>query len=117
MNRDRTAKALAGVLTGITFGALAALTVTASEEPATYPKPSPSAAHDARVAQLLHDHDCWTGKAPADMTGKMPDHVVITTRAERIVYGGPQLVERALDQVFNGVDHGLAVHGFCRRTS
>lgn len=64
-------------------------------------------------ADLIAEHDCWTGAAPADMEGVMPGAVVVT-RDGRTIYGGPRLVEQALDQVFNGVDHDLTVHAFCR---
>lgn len=62
---------------------------------------------------LLARYDCWTGDAPADMEGKVPGHVVVT-RDGRTVYGGPRLASQALAQIFEGVDHDLTVHGFCR---
>lgn len=114
MSGHRAARILAGVLTALVCGGFTAAVAAAGQEPAYQPVPSPAAAHDTRIAQLLHDHDCWTGKAPADMTGKMPGHVVVTTRGGRIVYGGPRLVDAALDQVFNGTKRHLIVGGFCR---
>ena len=30
------------------------------------------------VADLIAEHDCWTGAAPADMKGQLPGHVVVT---------------------------------------
>lgn len=69
--------------------------------------PSPSAA-----AHLVQRHDCWTGAAPGDVT--LPGHVVVTLPDGETVYGGERLVGRALAQVFDGADHGLTVHAFCR---
>lgn len=60
---------------------------------------------------LIQQHDCWTSEAPADVT--VPGHVVVT-RNGRAVYGGPRLVKQALEQVFDGIDHGMTVSAFCR---
>ena len=62
---------------------------------------------------LVERHDCWTGPAPADMEGELPGHVVVV-RDGVSVYGGAFLTGQALEQVFNGTDHGLRVVGFCR---
>lgn len=62
---------------------------------------------------LVAAHDCWTGEAPADMAGVLPGHVVVTMN-DHTRLGGSVLVGKALKQIFEGVDHGLAVHGFCR---
>lgn len=62
---------------------------------------------------LIEKHKCWTGEAPADMQGQMPGHVVVT-KGVAPVYGGSHLVGQALEQIFEGKDHGLTVHGFCR---
>ena len=75
--------------------------------PASDPAPS-------RAQELVEDHGCWTGPAPADMRFEVPGHVVVTTRAGRTVYGGPRLVSKALDQQFAHQRHGLVIHGFCR---
>jgi len=64
-------------------------------------------------AALIAEHGCWTGKAPADMQGVVPGHVVVTVDGVTRV-GGSRAVGAALEQVFEGVDHGLTVHGFCR---
>lgn len=61
---------------------------------------------------IAAEHDCWTGEAPAHMQGVIPGHVVVT-RDGRTIYGGSALVGKALEQVFDGVDHGLTVHAFC----
>lgn len=58
---------------------------------------------------LVEEHGCWTGEAPKDMEGKMPGHVVTQKGL-----GGQRVVGKALDQIFNGTDHGLTVYGFCR---
>lgn len=65
-------------------------------------------------AGLIAEHDCWTGEAPADMDGVIPGAVVVTEPGHiRPTYGGPALVEDALAQIFEGVDHGLRIHAFC----
>lgn len=64
-------------------------------------------------AELVEKHDCWTGEPPADMVGVIPGHVVVT-QGVAPVYGGDKLVGQALEQLFDGKDHGLTVHGFCR---
>lgn len=64
-------------------------------------------------AFFLKKHDCWTGEAPKDMEGKMPGHVVVTVKTEAR-YAGSAMVGKALEQIFEGADHGLTVHGFCR---
>jgi hypothetical protein len=67
----------------------------------------------ASAPELARAHDCWSGDAPDDMAGRMPGHVVVTVAGEPR-YAGPRMVAKALDQVFGDVDHGLAVHAFCR---
>ena len=57
--------------------------------------------------------DCWDGEAPADMAGQIPGHVFVTVDGETRK-GGSRMVGKALAQVFDGADHGLTVHGFCR---
>jgi hypothetical protein len=62
---------------------------------------------------LIADHDCWSGKAPADVT--IPGHVVLMRDgAVAPVYGGARMVGLALDQIFDGKAHGLTVYAFCR---
>lgn len=70
-------------------------------------------AQTVTAAELVAEHDCWTGDAPADMVGEIPGHVVVTIDGEPR-YAGDRLVGRALEQLFDGVDHGLVVAGFCR---
>lgn len=94
----------------LAFGAgLVALGAVAFGEDA--PKPTP---YVAKVNGLVDSHECWTSTPPADMRGKIPGHVVVTLPDGRPVYGGDALVSRALEQQFNGVPHGLKIHGFCR---
>lgn len=64
-------------------------------------------------AALMAEHGCWTGEAPADMQGVVPGHVVVSVDGSPRV-GGERLVGKALAQIFDDVDHGLLVHGFCR---
>jgi hypothetical protein len=65
------------------------------------------------VVEMVHSHDCWSGPAPKDMEGKIPGHVVVTTADGRLRYSS-RLVGPALEQIFNGVEHHLTVHAFCR---
>lgn len=71
-------------------------------------------AAEGSPADLVARHGCWSGEAPADMAGKMPGHVVATLPNGETRLGGSHLVNKALDQLFAGEDHGLIVRGFCR---
>lgn len=64
-------------------------------------------------AALIAAHHCWSGQAPADMTGKIPGHAVVAVGATPR-YVGARLTGQALEQTFDGVDHGLVVYAFCR---
>ena len=64
-------------------------------------------------ADMAAAHDCWSGGAPRDMTGKTPGHVIVSVDGQAR-YAGPHLVRLALDQIFGQGDHGLTVHAFCR---
>lgn len=64
-------------------------------------------------AALVAANDCWSGEAPADMAGVLPGHVVVTKDGETRV-AGTRMVSKALGQLFEGADHGLRIHGFCR---
>ena len=78
----------------------------------TSPSTPPTA--ETRALDLYNAHDCWRDKAPADMRGRVPGHVVVTRRNGRTVYGGPRLVSRALDQQFANKPAGLKIWAFCR---
>lgn len=67
----------------------------------------------SEAATLVARHDCWSGEAPAEMQGVLPGHVVATVDGDTR-RGGDRLVGMALEQLFDDVDHGLVVHGFCR---
>jgi hypothetical protein len=64
-------------------------------------------------AALIDEHDCWSAKAPPDMTGKLPAHAIVAT-GPAPHYVDAVLTGQALDQVFSGEDHGLVVYAFCR---
>lgn len=64
-------------------------------------------------AALIEAHDCWTGTPPADMTGVIPGHVVVTINGAHR-YAGERMVGKALDQTFGNTNHGLTVVAFCR---
>lgn len=62
---------------------------------------------EGSVAALLADCE--------DPEGALPSSVVVTPEgAAAPVVGGEVLVGQALEQVFDGVDYGLTVHGFCK---
>lgn len=63
-------------------------------------------------AALIAANDCWTGEAPSDMAGVVPGHVVVSVDGVARI-GGERMVGKALEQAFEGADHGLAIHGFC----
>lgn len=67
------------------------------------------------VRELINAHDCWMGSEglPPDMVGKIPGHVIVTVDGH-LRYGGRRLVNQALEQIFEDIDHGLTVHAFCR---
>lgn len=67
----------------------------------------------SRAITLADRHDCWSGEAPADMRGVLPGHVVVTVNG-RPRYAGERMVGKALEQIFEGADHGITVHAFCR---
>ena len=78
------------------------------------PLPAPTVEAVVTPDHLLDKHGCWSDQAPADMRGKLPGHVVVSTRSGRTVYGGTRLVGMALDQQFAHKPAGLTVWGFCR---
>ena len=75
--------------------------------------PAPAIAEANPAQELLDEHGCWTGEAPAQMQGVIPGHVVVTVDGGPRL-GGDRMVGRALEQIFEDADHGLTVHGFCR---
>lgn len=74
---------------------------------------APGSVKTPEALELVAEHDCWTGEAPADMQGVLPGHVVVTVDGATR-YAGERMVGKALGQIFEGVDHELVVHGFCR---
>lgn len=72
----------------------------------------PAPAHPA--AAIIAEHGCWTGEAPADMDGVFPGHVVVSAPGRGAHYAGERMVGLALEQIFEGADHDLTVHAFCR---
>ena len=69
--------------------------------------------HASAAQRLLDRHDCWSDRAPADMAGRLPGHVVVSSGAGAPHYSA-RMVGAALDHVFHGKHPGLTVHGFCR---
>lgn len=100
------AVAALGVLVGATF-------MVAPQAERVADEPAPPARGSA--AWMVEKYDCWTGEAPADMQGEIPGHVIATVGDDADpTYGGTRLVAQALGQIFDGEDHDLTVHAFCR---
>ena len=76
-------------------------------------QPALLSAADEAAADLVREHRCWSGRAPRDMVGRVPGHVVAVRRGAA-VYGAGPLVDASLRQVFDGIDAGLRVIAFCR---
>jgi hypothetical protein len=108
-------KALAATFVSAWAGGLATGGAIWGGEDARYVPPSSAEVSSVSPSQRLLDaHDCWTRQAPADMRNKVPGHVVVTKRTGQIVYGGPRLVTRAIDQQLADKPYGLTIWGFCR---
>lgn len=107
-----TAAILRAVL--ITAGLVAGYAVTAHLMPIDAVSPerrdAPAAEVTTDAERIIDAHDCWTRNGPQ---GVIPGHVVVT-RNGHTIYGGARLTGMALEQIFDGTDHGLTVHGFCR---
>jgi hypothetical protein len=67
-----------------------------------------------RAELMVERHHCWTGEAPPDMRGKIPGGVLAARPGHPVELLRGRWVGRALDQVFEGVEHGLRVYAFCR---
>lgn len=74
---------------------------------------APGSVKTPEALELVAEHDCWTTEAPADMEGVLPGHVVVMVDGDARL-GGERMVGKALDQTFDGVEHGITVVGFCR---
>ena len=105
----------------ITLTVTAAYLAVSTLSPASFPAPmmpgtveveTPSA-KDQAVARLLRQHRCWSGSAPSDLVGVLPDHAVVTLPNGKTVYAGRVLTGRALDQEILGTHLGLDVAAFC----
>lgn len=71
----------------------------------------PSTPSERQATVVTIPDDCWIGDAPKDVT--MPGHVYATKNGRTAKYG-PRVTGQALEQLFDGQDHGLNVHAFCR---
>ena len=93
----------------------AAVLIVLRDSPATLdPALSPTSAPPpaaSPVEDLIAAHGCWVEASGAEEA--VPGHVVATLADQRLVYGGARLTGQALEQVFDGVEHGLTVHAFC----
>ena len=108
-----TGAALAAVLTLALFGVM-----SGDLERGERTSEATSTANAVLVAEeLIEEHDCWSGQAPAARQGSVPGHVIAAVRPGRVPVYSAQLVGPALDQVFGGgsAEHPeLVVHAFCR---
>lgn len=66
------------------------------------------------INELIHQHHCWVRKAPDDMQGEIPGHVVVTLPGETTPTYSAEHVGPALRHVVNGQHRRLRVHAFCR---
>jgi len=57
---------------------------------------------------VAEEHRCWTGDQRPLVDG-FPGHVLLADGS----VGGPRLVGKALEQIFDGKDHGLTIYAFC----
>ena len=105
----------------ITLTVTAAYLAVSTLSPASFPAPmmpgtvevdTPSE-KDQAVARLLRQHRCWSGSAPSDLVGVLPNHAVVTLPNGTTVYAGRVLTGRALDQEILGTYLGLDVAAFC----
>lgn len=64
-------------------------------------------------AALVDRFGCWTAAEGRPAGIESPGHVVVTVGGTTR-YGAGRLTGLALEQELLDVDHGLAVHGFCR---
>lgn len=88
--------------------ALAAVTVANGSAPGEL-RTVPTVSTPASVAeQLLTEHDCWTGEAPANVA--LPGHAVVELDARR----GPQYADSSVGfDIWQGTRDGH-LYGFCR---
>ena len=56
--------------------------------------------------------ECWTGTAPEGV--KIPGRVIYQLPNDGAKVGGPKMVHKALEQLFEDVDHNMEVIAFCR---
>jgi hypothetical protein len=73
------------------------------------PSPGHSTTSVSAAERMVEQGQCWVGDAPTDMQGEFPGHVWADGK-----YLGERGVSRALEQIFDGVDHGMQVQAFCR---
>lgn len=102
------------VLRAVFITAVIVLTAAWASRVPTAPVERPTAEGSPRALVEAMGDRCWTGAAPADMTGKIPGHVVFQKGFSGARVGGPAMVGKALDQLFNGADNGLTIYAFCR---
>ena len=101
----------AAIPAGIFLGAAAAVTVVLLAP--NFLDARGTAEHVPQPVRVARAHHCWQGPAPADMQGKVPGHVVVVRNGDTI-YGGPRLVRKGLEHVFQNRHPRLTVVAFCR---
>jgi len=93
-------------------GSLLSQITVAQQQGATTQLERPTA--EGSPQWLIEKNDCWTSKAPANMRGVVPGHVVVRVDGGDAFLGGDRMVGQALEQIFEDADHGLTIYGFCR---
>jgi hypothetical protein len=98
---------MTGAVVGVVLG-LAAL--------AGVDRPRATSDHPSYAQRLADLHDCWSGRAPADMAGEVPGGTVMKPAGSQVpVYRhSPHAVQVALAHVFEGRHPGVLVYAFCR---
>jgi hypothetical protein len=65
------------------------------------------------VEDLIAEHACWQGAAPADRAGVVPGHVVVSPSAGAPAILSADLVDEALSHLFETPRAGMTVYAFC----
>lgn len=68
---------------------------------------------ESPAERLFEKAGCWNGEMEPKVEG-IPPHVLISTPGTGPHLAGSKMVGKALEQIFEGMDHGLTIHGFCK---
>lgn len=105
MSARRVGQVARVVLLAVAVGLVVVLSLRAGPPPA-----EEQAASRTYVVQVPDRLDCWGEDGEEH---PFPTRVVYRHGGGDWLVGGGGVVDQALDQIFNGVDHGLDVYRFC----